>query len=325
MDKYFIRMKVVEDDINNEQEFMKEFSRRCAAKQFPIVIKIDEAPDLTRLRIHNTKLIDFISQHQENGQIIVETDNLVQDVSGIHINKWFNELPFFHFKGVEPQAKMFEKKFMLFVGNHRWPRFLLGEFLHKNYKEQSYLTYWHNNISTVDLIEYLDVKSINKFAEVLPLYVDSKEKIDRHQHGYINFTDTNALEQFYNKAFLDVVCETWHMGDTFLPTEKIARPLAFKNPFVLYGAKHFLRNLRRLGFKTFSNYWSEDYDDHEGAERIKLIKKQIDLFAGKSKDELRNLYNDIEHVLEHNQKLYQTITLDAINIEFSSRLTFYTS
>ena len=39
-------MKVVEDDINNEQEFMKEFSRRCAAKQFPIVIKIDEGIDL---------------------------------------------------------------------------------------------------------------------------------------------------------------------------------------------------------------------------------------------------------------------------------------
>jgi hypothetical protein len=321
MDKYFIRLKVVEDDINNDEEFLVEFNRRCSANEFPIVIKIDEAPDITRLTIDGMKLVDFITLHQDRGQIIVETDNLVQDVAGIHINKWFNELPFFHFKGVESKTKTLSKKFMLFVGNHRWPRFLLAESLYKNYKEQSYITYWHSNIQTHNIVEHLDAERIKRFADILPLYVDSKEQIDRHQYGYINFTDTNALEEFYHTAFLDIVCETWHMGNTFLPTEKIARPLALKNPFVLYGPKHFLRNLRRLGFKTFGNYWSEEYDNHAGVERIKLITKQIDSFANESETELEKLYKTLEPVLEHNQKLYQTITLDAINTEFSSRLT----
>ena len=151
--------------------------------------------------------------------------------------------------------------------------------------------------------------------------IDSTEKIKRHQDGYINFTDTNALEEFYHKSFLDLVCETWHMGDTFLPTEKIARPLALKNPFIVYGPKHFLSNLRRLGFKTFGNYWSEEYDRCEGSERINMIKSQIDFLSGKSIDQLQTMLKDMDEVLEHNQKLYQNIKLDSINTEFSCRLT----
>ena len=61
MDKYFIRLKVVEDDINNDEEFLVEFNRRCSANEFPIVIKIDEAPDITRLTIDGMKLVDFIT------------------------------------------------------------------------------------------------------------------------------------------------------------------------------------------------------------------------------------------------------------------------
>jgi len=111
------------------------------------------------------------------------------------------------------------------------------------------------------------------------------------------------------------------MGDTFLPTEKIARPLALKNPFIVYGPKHFLRNLRRLGFKTFGNYWSEDYDQCEGAERISLIKSQIDFLADKSIDQLQTMLSDMADVLEYNKQLYQNIKLESINTEFSCRLT----
>ena len=85
-----------------------------------------------------------------------------------------------------------------------------------------------------------------------------------------------------------------------------------------------MKNLRRLGFKTFGNYWSEDYDECEGAERINMIKSQIDFLSGKSKDELQKLLDDMESVLEYNRDVYQNIKLDSINTEFSCRLTKYT-
>lgn len=321
MDQYFIRMKVVEDDINNEQEFLQEFKSRCDAKAFPIVIKIDEAPDITRLTLGGKPLIEFITRNEYAEHIIVEIDNLVQQVPGIDTRKWFNELPFFHFKDAEAHSKNLQKKFMLFVGNHRWPRFILAEHMHRYHQQDTYLTYWHKDFGTENLSEHLPSSRIDEFTQQLPIHIDTTEKIQKHHDGYINFTDTNALEEFYHKSFCDLVCETWHMGDTFLPTEKIARPLALKNPFIVYGPKHFLRNLRRLGFKTFGNYWSEDYDQCEGAERISLIKSQIDFLADKSIDQLQTMLSDMADVLEHNKQLYQNIELESINTEFSCRLT----
>lgn len=324
MEEKFIRLKVVEDNIYNQEEFLAEFKQRCEDKDFPIVIKIDEAPDLRRLTLDNKNLVNFVTEHPHSGNLIVETDNMVQQVPGVKINKWFNELPFFHFKNASIQPKQIEKKFMLFVGNHRWPRFILAEFIHRHHLRDSYLTYWQKFFPLDDLKAHMPIKTIEHFKAQLPIYVDSKELIERHHFGYVNYTDTNALEEFYHRAFLDIVCETWHLGDTFLPTEKIARPLALKNPFIVYGPKHFMKNLRRLGFKTFGNYWSEDYDECEGAERINMMKSQIDLLSGKSKDELQKLLDDMESVLDHNRDVYQNIKLDSINTEFSCRLTKYT-
>ena len=321
MDETFIRLKVVEDIVYNEREFLQSFNERCQARKFPITIKIDEAPDLHNLRLGDMKIIDFVKQSPFSKHIVIETDNLVQQVPGVFIKKWFNELPFFHFKPAKPGVKRLQKKFMLFVGNHRWPRFLLGEFLHSGHREESYITYWHKYVPSDSITDHLTVKRIDRFRKCLPLYVNSNENIKRHSDGYINFTDTNALVEFYQKGFLDCVCETWHSGDTFLPTEKIARPLALKNPFIVFGPRHFLMNLRRMGFKTFNNYWSEEYDNHEGIERINLIKKQLVSISEKTLDELKTLQNDMGGILDHNQKLYQNITLDSINTEFSSRLT----
>ena len=325
MDEHFVRLKVVEDTIHNQEEFLQHFNLRCQAENFPIVIKINEAPDITRLVLDGVPFIDFVRHNRFNRHIIIETDNLVQQIPGVNIKKWFNELPFFHFKGVPVEIKRFEKKFMLFVGNHRWPRFLLAEFLHNGHRKSSYITYWHKNFPRDDITEHLSTQSVERFQKDLPLYIDSEEKISRHEDGYINFTDTDPLVKFYHRSFLDCVCETWHMGDTFLPTEKIARPLALKNPFIVYGPRHFLKNLRRLGFKTFGNYWSEDYDLHEGIERINLIKKQLISLSDRPLDELKKMYKDMAGVLNHNQKIYQRITLDNINTEFSSRLTFHRS
>ena len=314
-------MKVVEDDINNQQEFLEEFDARCEARLFPIVIKIDEGPDLTRLMLGGSPLVEFIRTHQHTEHIMVEIDNLVQEVPGVQTRKWFNELPFFHFKGLETNPKQLKRKFMLFVGNHRWPRFLLAQYLYTNYKDQSYLTYWHTRFPVGNLTQHLDQESINQFIKRLPLYIDSDEIIERHANGFINFVDTNPLQKFYHKAFIDIVCETWHMGETFMPTEKIARPLAMKNPFLVYGPKHFLRNLRRLGFKTFNDYWSEDYDNYQGLQRIDLIKSQMDRLSGLSMSQLQSMLAEMENVLEHNRTLYQNIKLDHINKEFSCRLT----
>lgn len=64
----------------------------------------------------------------------------------------------------------------------------------------------------------------------------------------------------YNCTQLEVVLETlfddcrWHL------TEKILRPIACGQPFILAGTAGSLQYIKHYGFKTFDAVWSEDYD-----------------------------------------------------------------
>jgi hypothetical protein len=64
----------------------------------------------------------------------------------------------------------------------------------------------------------------------------------------------------YQIADIEVVLETlfddtrWHL------TEKILRPIALAQPFILVGTAGSLEYLRSYGFKTFDTVWSEAYD-----------------------------------------------------------------
>ena len=205
-DKYKIKLRVVEDELVNYDEFLAEFDFRVKQKLYPIVIKIDEGPDLKFLKmVNNLKLTDWVKSKQNHEKIFIETDNLVQPDYEINHIKNFNELPFFFYKNLPSQNKKFYRKFMLFVGAHRWPRFILSDFFYKNFRDQSYLSYWQTVFPIGDLKKYLHLNEIKEFAKVLPLYVESDETIERHITGYINFTDTLPLFKFYNASFLDCI------------------------------------------------------------------------------------------------------------------------
>jgi hypothetical protein len=47
-------------------------------------------------------------------------------------------------------------------------------------------------------------------------------------------------------------------------------------PFIVMGSKNFLIYLRQMGFKTFYEFWNEDYDGYEGKEKYLQILKLID-------------------------------------------------
>jgi hypothetical protein len=50
-------------------------------------------------------------------------------------------------------------------------------------------------------------------------------------------------------------------------TEKILRPIALGQPFILVASHGGLDYLKQYGFKTFSDVWSEDYDDVQDPEQ----------------------------------------------------------
>ena len=59
------------------------------------------------------------------------------------------------------------------------------------------------------------------------------------------------------------------------PTEKTWRSLNYGRPFVINGPKFSIKHLQDLGFETFSDYWSEDYDQWGGIQRCETIADAI--------------------------------------------------
>ena len=309
----FIHLKVVETELVSIEEFVLEFKKQVEQKKFPIRIKIDEGPDISNLKIGNKNFVDYLCGITSAQNIEIETDNLLQDHKRIKIIKFFNELPFLCHQNYIANSKKFQRKFMHFVGNHRWPRFVLSHFLYKDHKAESFLTYWfanHLQKRPPELLNCMSQKDINEYYKILPLKIDTKEQCNHD--GYIDWEHTNPLLEFYDNAFLDIVCETWHEGSTFMPTEKIARPMACMNPFIVYGPKYFLKNLKKLGFKTFEKFWSEDYDDVTGKERIKLIKDLVSKLAKISYNDTQILYEKLLPTLQHNKKIYNSLTKSQI-------------
>ena len=130
-------------------------------------------------------------------------------------------------------------------------------------------------------------------------------------HGYYYH---DPLTQYYRDILIDVVVESHVKGRTFFPTEKTARPMWLKKPFIIFASRDYLDYLHQMGFKTFCSYWSEDYDGYEGRDRFLRIINLFDHITQLPKQELYDMYLDMQPILEYNYQLL-------LNQSYSSEIT----
>jgi hypothetical protein len=118
----------------------------------------------------------------------------------------------------------------------------------------------------------------------------------------------NPLSYLYKNIFVDLVSEPTCYGATFYPTEKIVRAILCKRPFIAMCSKNYLIYLRQLGFRTFHDFWDENYDGYEGKEKYFKILKLIDDIGSMSRAKIAKMYTDMHEILEHNYNLIVTQT-----------------
>lgn len=110
--------------------------------------------------------------------------------------------------------------------------------------------------------------------------------------------------KIYNQSWFSLTAESRHDNDRLI-TEKLAKPLVAGRVFVLFGAQHHLRDLRRLGFQTFAPVIDESYDEIEDCEtRWKAAwQAVVDL----AKQDARGVYKLLRSTIIHNQQLARQI------------------
>lgn len=205
------------------------------------------------------------------------------------------------------------KKFLAFYHRPTASRLGLASYLFKHYKDQSSIHFNYNtDIDRLQLYEFdklalLRLDSLEDVAAMLPympLYAYENHDVDEIMTWYDYSRDPGIT--LYRDILVDIISEAHTMGNTFYPTEKTTRPMWLKKPFITFASKDYLCYLRQLGFRTFNDFWDEDYDSYEGRERYVRILQLVDTLAKKSKSELNDLYWAMKYTLDYNYDLLQT-------------------
>jgi hypothetical protein len=108
----------------------------------------------------------------------------------------------------------------------------------------------------------------------------------------------------YQRSYMSIVAESDAGINTFFMSEKITKPLMVGHPFVVYGCRGYLAELRKLGFKTFSPWIDESYDliDDETARVIAIIDS-VAKFSLLSNAEKLQRIREMQPLLDHNRQL----------------------
>lgn len=205
------------------------------------------------------------------------------------------------------------KLFGAFYNRALWHRIGLASQLLSNYSSQSLINF-RSNPHSEDSRRFFELQklfelcpeSATKFINLINQLPIRVEDNDSYTAGATTKEHTNQLCQFYPNILIDIVAETFVSGRTFFATEKTVRPMLLKKPFIIMGSKNFMIYLRQMGFKTFYEYWDENYDGFDGKERYLQILDIIKTIANKSNEELNEMYESMQDILDHNYNLLIT-------------------
>lgn len=114
--------------------------------------------------------------------------------------------------------------------------------------------------------------------------------------------DSNK-DKFYD-SYLYIVTETWFLEkETLFLSEKTFKPITFLQPFIIIGSPGTLDLLRRLGYKTFNDFWDESYDDElDHNKRLYKVIETARSIISKTPEELSKMMVSMQPILEHNFK-----------------------
>lgn len=123
---------------------------------------------------------------------------------------------------------------------------------------------------------------------------------------------TNYL---YNETYFSVVTETFFFikerpGDygRFL-SEKTFKPVSMKHPFIIVSNPYFLTKFKELGYKSFSPYIDESYDEErDDATRMMMIIKEIERLISLSDSELEEFLVAMREICDYNYNLLMNKT-----------------
>lgn len=190
---------------------------------------------------------------------------------------------------------------------------LVSELSRRNILNNGYVSFlgggWYddNNMDVIkrDLNATLEIKSSlsSECYDYLKQYVESWAPLIL-DHGSDDFDYRANLKKCYEKSYFHVVTETG-MDFPMRFTEKIFKPIANYQPFLVIGCQGTLEYLRNMGYETFPEMFDESYDqESDPVKRIMMVLDQIEKFVALKKSDKDRLFNSVKDKLLKNVNLF---------------------
>jgi hypothetical protein len=123
------------------------------------------------------------------------------------------------------------------------------------------------------------------------------------------------------KSFVQIVTETVYYQDKLHLTEKVFKPIVAGQPFLLLAAPNNLKYLKSYGFKTFGDYWDENYDSMpDPADRMNAVVNITEQLCNKPITELEEMRRDMQDILLHNYNHFYYDLKPIVITEFINNL-----
>jgi hypothetical protein len=204
------------------------------------------------------------------------------------------------------------KDFTALVRLHKsWRAAVMADLCRNNILDNSFWSYCevgelgNDNPIEIDTISQLRWVTQN-FLDQGPYQSDSLPQDLRNNHSITE-------SKYYTDAYCNIVLESQfdvdQSGGAFI-TEKTFKPIKHGQMFFIAGAAGSLQQLRDLGYKTFDSVLDNSYDlEKNHTIRWRKLKDAI----ASAKPQLKTLFNNARHDIEHNQQLFIAIKAQRLN------------
>lgn len=110
-------------------------------------------------------------------------------------------------------------------------------------------------------------------------------------------------------TWVSVISEASFAEDTCFISEKSFKPITIYHPFIIYGNKYSLKYLRDLGYKTFSPFIDESYDELDSWARLDAIISSLKKLQSIPLSERVDWLESMKDILHHNFQNLEENTL----------------
>lgn len=234
-------------------------------------------------------------------------------------------------KDIELNVNQIQRPFVVGSRLSRFHRtFFVSKIFHKQLENVGFVNYYNilaeNDQSQHVSAEDTTLKTPCTFLYSSPFNRNNPEVIIRHENNrrivgdfqnlfnsFTNLKDDNLSDKHYaakqhqglafQQALVYVGLESViNCPEPFI-NEISFKGIQIKRPFIIFGTKGVIKHLKSLGFKTFDQYWSEEYDNIDDMEsRVDAI---IDILENLPINQMQDLIQDMLPILEYNFNHYK--------------------